>query len=48
LDDVASPDLELGVAPLGPPAPTATTPWMWGYWSGHHLGFMMDTKPKNK
>ena len=48
LDDVAPPDLELGVAPLGPPAPAATTPWMWGYWSGHHLGFMMDTKPKNK
>ena len=48
LDEIAPPDLEHRVAPLGPPAPAATTPWMWGYWSGHYLGFMVDTKPKNK
>ena len=28
LDEVAPPDLERGVAPLGPPVPA--TPWMWG------------------
>ena len=31
LNEVAPPDLEHGVAPLGPPAPgAATSVWMWG------------------
>ena len=30
----APPDLELGIAPLGPTAPlAAAAPWTWGYYS---------------
>ena len=31
LDEVAPPDLELGVAPFGPPVPSAAAPWTWGW-----------------
>ena len=27
----ALPDLQRGIAPLGPPAHAATTPWTWGW-----------------